>query len=171
MADVEFRQLRDGGDRLDVLVGETVAGVRLDAVLDCECGEVGDLLELDGDLIALGVRVFAGVEFDHRGAELQGGFELAPSMPLTIAIRPEKVQLTWDRPPSGPNVLEGVIGNEAYLGDRSHYYISVKDSDRRIAVAYQNMTRSLDNSDVRGRTVWLTLPIESAVLLPAEPRV
>jgi hypothetical protein len=67
-------------------------------------------------------------------------------------------------------VVEGVIGNEAYLGDRSHYYITVKGTERRIAVAYQNMTRSLDNSDVRGRTVWLSWPIESAVLLPTEPR-
>jgi ABC-type Fe3+/spermidine/putrescine transport system ATPase subunit len=141
------------------------------------CREVADFIGtmnfLDGVLSDVEGANQAVVQADGIGPlrALKGGFELAPSMPLTIAIRPEKVQLTWDRPPSGPNVLEGVIGNEAYLGDRSHYYISVKDSDRRIAVAYQNMTRSLDNSDVRGRTVWLTLPIESAVLLPAEPRV
>ena len=100
----------------------------------------------------------------------KGGFELKAQMPVTVAIRPEKVQLAWDRPTTAGNVVEGVIGNEAYLGDRSHYYITVKGTERRIAVAYQNMTRSLDNSDVRGRTVWLSWPVESAVLLPTEPR-
>lgn len=140
------------------------------------CREVADFIGT--------MNFFDGVLTDVEGTEqavvqaegigplraIKGDFELTPKMPVTIAIRPEKVQLSWDRPPHAPNVLEGVIGNEAYLGDRSHYHISVKDSDRRIAVAYQNITRSLDNSDVRGRTVWLTLPIESSVLLPAEPR-
>jgi spermidine/putrescine ABC transporter ATP-binding subunit len=101
----------------------------------------------------------------------KGEFALSASMPVTVAIRPEKVQLAWERPSGSGNVIEGTIGNEAYLGDRSHYYISLKGSERRIAVAYQNMTRSLDNTDVRGRTVWLTWPTESTVLLPTEPRV
>lgn len=124
--------------------------------------------------------VFAGVENGHAVVQADGlgtirtppaDFAVRPQMPVTVAIRPEKVQLAWDRPANSANVIEGVVGNEAYLGDRSHYYVSVKGSGRRIAVAYQNMTRSLDNSDVRGRTVWLSWPVESAVLLPTESTV
>ena len=77
VADVELGELRDGGDRLDVVVSQAVPGVRLDAVLGGERGHVGDLLQLDRDLLALGMRVFAGVELDHRRAEPQRGFELA----------------------------------------------------------------------------------------------
>jgi spermidine/putrescine ABC transporter ATP-binding subunit len=124
--------------------------------------------------------VLSGVENGHAVVQAGGlgliraqksDFALEPQMPVTVAIRPEKVQLAWDRPTNAANVVEGVVGNEAYLGDRSHYYVSVKGTERRIAVAYQNMTRSLDNSDVRGRTVWLSWPVESTVLLPTEPRV
>ncbi len=98
-----------------------------------------------------------------------GDFAPQQKMPVIVAIRPEKVQLTWDKPTTAGTVIEGVIGNEAYLGDRSHYYVSVKGGEQRVAVAYQNMTRSLDNTDMRGRTVWLTWPTESAVLLPGAP--
>ncbi|GIK96030.1 MAG: polyamine-transporting ATPase [Alphaproteobacteria bacterium] len=140
------------------------------------CREVADFI---GSMNFL-EGVLAGEESGHAVVQadgvgtirtVKGDFPLRPQMPVTVAIRPEKVQLAWDRPANPANVIEGVVGNEAYLGDRSHYYVSVKGTDRRIAVAYQNMTRSLDNSDVRGRTVWLSWPVDSAVLLPSEPRV
>jgi spermidine/putrescine ABC transporter ATP-binding subunit len=87
---------------------------------------------------------------------------------VTIAIRPEKVHIGWEKPGGAANVIEGQVGAEAYLGDRSHYYVQVSGLARPIAVANQNMIRSLDNSEVRGRAVWLTWPTEAAILLPAD---
>jgi spermidine/putrescine ABC transporter ATP-binding subunit len=95
-----------------------------------------------------------------------GEHALGPRAPVTVAIRPEKVQIGWDRPDQPYNVVEGRIGAEAYLGDRSHYYVEVPGLARRVAVAYQNMARSLDNSSDQGRTVWLSWPPDSAILLP-----
>ncbi len=77
------------------------------------------------------------------------------------------MQLGWERP-RGAEVIEGQVGAEAYLGDRSHYYVQVAGHPRPIAVANQNMVRSLDNSEVRGRAVWLSWPAEAAILLPVE---
>ena len=69
MADVELGQLRDGGDRADIVEGEAVAGVGLDAVLDGERGAIGDALQLRGALLAVDMGVAAGVELDDRRAE------------------------------------------------------------------------------------------------------
>ena len=76
MADVELGELRDGGDRDDIVEGQAVAGVRLDAVLGRERGAVGDALQLGRALLALDMGVAAGVEFDDRRAEPQRGLDL-----------------------------------------------------------------------------------------------
>ena len=60
----------------DIVEGQAVARVRLDPVLDRERGAVGDALELDGALFALGVGVAAGVELDHRRAQADGRRDL-----------------------------------------------------------------------------------------------
>lgn len=57
---------------------------------------------------------------------------------------------------------------EAYLGDRSHYYVEVPGLAQPVAVAFQNMVRSLDNSAVTGRPVWIAWPEDAAILLPRE---
>ena len=69
MADVELGELRDGGDGHDIVEGQAVAGVRLDAVLGGERGAVGDALQLGGALLAVDMGVAAGVELDDRRAE------------------------------------------------------------------------------------------------------
>jgi ABC-type Fe3+/spermidine/putrescine transport system ATPase subunit len=94
----------------------------------------------------------------------QGGF--SANMPVTVAVRPEKVHIQWDRPAQADNILEGRVGPEAYFGDRSHYYVEVPGLNRPVAVAYQNQVRSLDNAESRGRQVWLTWQKDASVLLP-----
>ena len=84
---------------------------------------------------------------------------------VSIAVRPEKLRLAWEQPASHANAVAGRVDAQAYLGDRSHYYIAVPGSDRPIAVAYQNVDRSLDGIEAIGRPVWLTFPAEAAVLL------
>ena len=76
MADVELGELRDGGDRNDIVEGQAVAGMGLDAVLGGERGAIGDALQLGGAAPRRRMGVAAGVEFDHRRAEAQGGVDL-----------------------------------------------------------------------------------------------
>ena len=77
MADVELGELRDRGDRHDIVEGQAVAGMRLDAVLDRERGAVGDAPQLGRAFLALDMGVAAGVEFDDRRAEPHRGLDLA----------------------------------------------------------------------------------------------
>src|SRR5690606_20635373 len=77
VADIELGELGNGGDRLDVVVGQAVAGVRLDSVLRRQSGHVGDPAQLYRNLFAGGMRVFAGVKLDHRRPESQRRLELS----------------------------------------------------------------------------------------------
>ena len=71
-----------------------------------------------------------------------------------------------DRPRAGFNAIAGKVGAEGvFWRPRSHYFITVAGIDKPIAVAHQNVERSLDDSDAIGRGVWLTWPANAAALL------
>ena len=84
---------------------------------------------------------------------------------VTLAIRPEKISIGQNGPAGDANGVQGTMSAEAYLGDRSHYYVAVEGMDKRLAVAAPNMVRSLDETDLRGRKVWATWPVQAGVLL------
>lgn len=88
---------------------------------------------------------------------------VAAGAAVTVAVRPEKIHLEWQKPARATNALAGQIDAEAYLGDRSHYYVDIPGINRRVAVALQNADRSSERGEARGRQVWLTWPAEAAV--------
>jgi spermidine/putrescine ABC transporter ATP-binding subunit len=83
---------------------------------------------------------------------------------VSLAVRPEKLSLSR-LPKDKGNVIAGTVSTEAYFGDRSHCYVRVGGVDRLIAVAYQNVDRTLENSNLAGAPVWLSWPPEAAILL------
>ena len=91
----------------------------------------------------------------------------AQGSPVLIAIRPEKMQMSWERPGLSVNTLAGRVGAVNYFGDRSHFYVNVEGCEKPLAVALQNGERRLDGADPLGKAVWLTWEPDAAVLLPA----
>ena len=87
--------------------------------------------------------------------------------PVLVAIRPEKLQISWERPGLTINTLAGKVGAVAYFGDRSHFYVNVEGCEKPLAVALQNGERRVDGGDPVGRPVWLSWEPDAAVLLPA----
>jgi hypothetical protein len=84
---------------------------------------------------------------------------------VLVAIRPEKLKLHFEAPNEGANIIEGRMGQAAYLGDRSHFHIIVPGLEHPVAVASQNMDGTgvgLASSD---QPVWLSFSNESVVLL------
>ena len=77
MPDVEFGQLRNRGNRLDVLVSQPVARVGFDPVLGGECGHVGQAPEFVGDSIARRMGIFTCVELYHGSLQHHRRFDLA----------------------------------------------------------------------------------------------
>jgi spermidine/putrescine ABC transporter ATP-binding subunit len=95
----------------------------------------------------------------ENGTPVQGAAVL-------VAIRPEKLQISWERPGLSINTLAGKVGAVAYFGDRSHFYVDVEGCEKRLAVALQNGERRVDGGDPVGKAVWLTWEPDAAVLLP-----
>ncbi|WP_374370846.1 ABC transporter ATP-binding protein [Dongia sp.] len=84
---------------------------------------------------------------------------------VSIAVRPEKLRLSWDKPAAGQNAIAGRVEAEAYFGDRSHYHVAVDGMSIPVAVALQKSDRALDDASSIGRPVWLSWPNNAAVLL------
>ncbi|MCP4009594.1 MAG: ABC transporter ATP-binding protein [Proteobacteria bacterium] len=94
---------------------------------------------------------------------------LKPGKPVVVGIRPEKLSLTTTPPTGGINSVEGELITSAYLGDRSHFYVSVKDCEKPFAVATHEIELPAGQSLGRGKKVWLSWADESLVLLPPAP--
>ena len=85
-----------------------------------------------------------------------------------LAIRPEKLSLSFEELAEPYNTTQGRMGPSAYLGDRSHLYIHIKGRDEPISVALQNLSGSLDMIRNANREVWLSWSDDAAVMLPFE---
>jgi spermidine/putrescine ABC transporter ATP-binding subunit len=94
----------------------------------------------------------------ENGTPVQGA-------PVLVAIRPEKLQISWERPSLGINMLAGKVSAVAYFGDRSHFYVNVEGCEKPLAVALQNGERRIDGGDPVGKPVWLSWEPDAAVLL------
>jgi spermidine/putrescine ABC transporter ATP-binding subunit len=91
---------------------------------------------------------------------------LKPGKPVVVGIRPEKLSLTTMPPTGGINSVEGELITSAYLGNRSHFYVSIKGCEKPFAVATHEVELSSSQSLGRGKKVWLSWSDESLVLLP-----
>jgi spermidine/putrescine ABC transporter ATP-binding subunit len=141
---------------------------RLYEVPNCRqvAGFIGSMNFIDGSVKSLenGQAIIdAGAHGALQVAMGDRGF--ARGAAVTVAVRPEKIHLEWQRPLQAVNALAGRIDAEAYLGDRSHYLVDIAGLKDPIAVALQNAERASERGDPRGRAVWLTWPAEAAILL------
>lgn len=84
---------------------------------------------------------------------------------VLVAIRPEKLKLSFKAPVEGANVVEGRLGPAAYLGDRSHFHVFLSGRDQPVAVAVQNVDRTAAEPSATDQRVWLSFSEGSVVLL------
>lgn len=83
---------------------------------------------------------------------------------VTVAIRPEKFSLTNEKPEGVQNCVQGQLNNAAYLGERSHYYVSIDGDSEPVAVSAQNQARAQE-TEGQSRPVWLSWDSEAIVVL------
>ncbi|OUS33615.1 Fe3+/spermidine/putrescine ABC transporter ATP-binding protein [Rhodobacterales bacterium 56_14_T64] len=88
---------------------------------------------------------------------------LTPGQSVSVAIRPEKLTLSSDGH-GGSNTVKGRLDNAAYLGERSHYYVSVDGVPQPVAVSAQNRQRANGNAESQ-RPVWLSWDDNAFVVL------
>ena len=135
-------------------------------------GEPTDIYEFPNSRFVAGfigsVNMFEGVvtedEPDHvriRSSEIGGdiyvghGVDCAPDQVLWFAIRPEKIQLTRERPEGDANLAHGMVEDIGYLGDMSVYQVLL-DSGKRIRVSQTNTARGNPDAITWEEQVYVT---------------
>ena len=95
--------------------------------------------------------------------------EYADRSPVWVAIRPEKFKPVFTSAPGDlSNVMQGVMGPSAYLGDRSHFYVHLSKREEPVLVALQNLERSIDILRGTNQKVWLKWSTDALVVLPRD---
>ena len=102
-------------------------------------------------------------DFSHL-IELQHDIDLADGMPLTIALRTEKIYISHEKPEEETNWCHGVVENIAYLGDISIYYVRLKDG-RIVTSTLPNVDRFKQGLPTWDDQVYLSWDAESCIAL------
>ncbi len=90
---------------------------------------------------------------------------LSPDTALTIAVRPEKIALTKEKPTAeNLSVLKGVVWDLGYYGNLSIYRVKT-ESGQIVQASAQNIVRSAERSLEWHDEVYLSWVIESSVVL------
>ena len=85
---------------------------------------------------------------------------------VLVGIRPEKLKLHISKPEQDSRLIEGIVENISYLGERSHYYIKVEGLSKLISVSSQNVNRAQINKLITDKKkVWISFDNDSLILI------
>jgi len=85
-------------------------------------------------------------------------------MPVTVALRPEKITLQREKPADDFNAVAGTIQELSYFGASSVYRVKLA-SGQVLAVSMANTERQREDQFQRGDAVWATWPPQAHVVL------
>ncbi len=86
---------------------------------------------------------------------------------VIVAVRPEKLILSPESNNSCAGV-QGMMTAATYLGDRSHFYVSVEGREKVLAISAQGPSAAAMQFMERGSPVWVSWTDDSLILLPRE---
>ena len=93
--------------------------------------------------------------------------DIPVNTPVTISMRPERINLRMTPAADGPNLLRGVIQDESYLGTTLQYTVQT-DYPTPLIVHQQNTGTGNIHRFQRGDTVYLQWTPENAIVLQSE---
>ncbi len=110
----------------------------------------------------------AQVETEHLGSIRvnKGDLPIAPGKDVVVGIRPENVTVSTERMDGETNSVKGRIDNAAFLGDRSHIYVSVNGSRGTVLTLMQNLRGAASEISRHEGDVWLNWSYDAGILLP-----
>ncbi|MGR3519979.1 MAG: ABC transporter ATP-binding protein [Roseovarius sp.] len=106
------------------------------------------------------------VQYAEAAAPIYSAFDidLAEDETCHLALRPEKVSISAERPADRRNAVQGTIIDIAYLGNLSTYHVEIEGG--QMVKAQAANTRRLSRRDFTWEdTVWLSWTDTAAVLL------
>ncbi len=125
----------------------------------------GVVAEDEPDHVLIRSAALGGEAFVHHGMSCQEG------QTVWLAVRPEKLRLTRERPGAtlGPDLggfAEGVVEDVAYMGGLTHYRVRLA-SGFRAKVTVANRDRHDDEAPSWEDRVWISWPPSAGVALTA----
>lgn len=92
------------------------------------------------------------------------GVSSAPDAVVSAAIRPEKINISVEKPQQTDNVTQGTVKEIAYMGDMSVYLVQLA-SNKIVRITQPNAYRHADDSITWDQTVYLSWHASSPVVL------
>ncbi len=102
----------------------------------------------------------------EAGAELyvNHGISCAPNQTVHMAIRPEKIKISRNKPEQANNWIEGVIEDIAYMGSLSVFKVRLA-SGKDVRVTQPNFVRDMGARFTWHDKVYLSWQVDSSVVL------
>jgi putrescine transport system ATP-binding protein len=110
---------------------------------------------------------YVRVQSDELGGvfHVGHGVSAAPGATVWVALRPEKIHLSRDRPDGGTdNRIEGTVAEIAYRGDQSIYLVRLANG-RQVRVTQPNVMRQSGERISWDESVWLAWDSLSPVVV------
>jgi len=85
-------------------------------------------------------------------------------MAVTVALRPEKIRLSRERPPGSLNQVQGTVRDISYFGSFTVYGLELPEG-RRLKVSESNVERHRGDAPAAGEVAWATWPDTAQVVL------
>ncbi|WP_129643842.1 ABC transporter ATP-binding protein [Peristeroidobacter agariperforans] len=118
----------------------------------------GRLIEDEPDHVRIDSPELGGTIYvDH-------GVSSAPEAVVSAAIRPEKINISVERPNQTDNVVQGTVKEIAYMGDMSVYLVQLA-SNKMVRITQPNTYRHAEGSITWDQTVYLSWHPSSPVVL------
>ncbi|MBX9682800.1 MAG: ABC transporter ATP-binding protein [Hyphomicrobium sp.] len=128
-------------------------------------GFIGDVNVLEGKVSGIADGII-----DIEGAVSGCHYKTRSNEPVSIgqqvwlAIRPEKVRITHDKPQSATNVVSGKVDDVGYLGSISHYHVKIGNG-QRVTALRANTAMTVGPPISWEDDVWMDWPTEAGIIL------
>ncbi|MCT8998767.1 ABC transporter ATP-binding protein [Chelativorans intermedius] len=103
---------------------------------------------------------------DRSGAQflVADSGDASPGDTVWLAVRPEKLRITRERPSEVENALEGEVWDIAYLGDMTVYNVKLADG-RIVKASTINSRRSVEDALTWHERAWVSFLPDAGVVL------
>ena len=89
---------------------------------------------------------------------------LAKDQQVWLALRPEKVRVSLDKPTDCPNAVAGKVVDIGYLGSITHYHVQLPSGQKMTALR-ANAAHAVERTVNWDDDVWLSWPSEAGIVL------
>jgi putrescine transport system ATP-binding protein len=124
---------------------------------------IGNVNLMDGTVV-VDERDFVEIDCGFCRHRVGHGITGTLGMPVTVALRPEKIRLRKARPQGEVNHVEGKVCDLSYFGSFTVYSLELAGG-RRLKVSESNIERYRADAPAQGEAAWATWPDTAQVVL------